>query len=104
MSRSDTIEVKRMNTPPATAASVGLQRPPEAPAAVEPETIREAWAEAFLPWFFARTGGEWPVPAEAIGDDSGAFVGRRWRCEFGDCVRDPRAFENAQKAQELSKE
>lgn len=94
MSGSDTIEIKRAGPPPAELAEALAERPPgPTPTASAPEAEREAWAMLFLPWFFSLTGGEWPVPPEALGAEGGAYVGRRWRTEFFDCVSDPQGFE-----------
>jgi hypothetical protein len=69
-----------------TKRSVWAEVPPSSASLPE----REAWAARCLPRFFDLTGGEWPEPPEAV--NAGAFVGRRWRQEFADAVRDPQAF------------
>jgi hypothetical protein len=71
-------EVRRLSMPPSWSA---------------PLAEREAWAIKFLPRFFELTGGEWPEPPEAIDDGGGAYLGRRWRAEFSECVRDPQRFQ-----------
>lgn len=46
---------------------------------------RQDWAERMVWWFLSVTGGDPEI--------EGVPAGHRWRMEYFECVRDPRAFE-----------